>query len=338
MLATVHLIWNETDMRYRLPSLNALRALEAAGRRGSLSAAAKELGVSVGAISRHVTLLEGYFGRTLLRRGPTGVEATPGCAAFLDSIARAFDEIDVASHALASDRQRDKTLRLRFYSTFTTEWLSARLARFRALHPEIHLEFILSIKDAEWRNDDFDMALTGVPPVGDAFRCHRLFETYLALVCAPELAKEGRSKGQSWLADQTFLMAAREGELWTGVLQALKLPEAGALRNISFDSLSMTYQAARQGAGIALGNLFFIAGDLENGRLDLPVERVFSVSLPHFIVTRRGRRDGPALKAFRSWLLQETTTAAAELETFMGQHDLLPVALPILPQILPTDQ
>jgi len=37
-------------MRYRLPSLNALRALEAAGRRGSLSAAAKELGVSVGAV------------------------------------------------------------------------------------------------------------------------------------------------------------------------------------------------------------------------------------------------------------------------------------------------
>lgn len=309
-------------MRYRLPSLNALRALEAAGRRGSLSAAAKELGVSVGAISRHVTLLEEHFGRTLLRRGPAGVEPTPGCAAFLDSISRAFDEIDMASHTLANDRERDNTLRLRFYSTFTTEWLSARLAKFRALHPDIQLEFSLSIKDAEWRNDDFDMALTGVPPIGDSFRCDRLFESYIALVCAPQVAEDGRGTGDSWVAKQTFLMAEREGELWTGVLRALDMPEARELRSIGFDSLSMTYQAARQGAGIALGNLFFIAGDLKSGRLDLPVDQVFSVSLPHYIVTRSGRPDGPALRAFRSWLLQEAATAAAELERLIEVRGL----------------
>jgi LysR family transcriptional regulator, glycine cleavage system transcriptional activator len=323
-------------MRYRLPSLNALRALEAAGRRGSLSAAAKELGVSVGAISRHVTLLEEHFGRTLLRRGPAGVEPTPGCAAFLDSIARAFDEIDMASHALASDRERDNRVRLRFYSTFTTEWLSARLAKFHALHPEIHLEFSLSIKDAEWRNDDFDMALTGVPPIGESFRCNRLFETYFALVCAPELAEQGRTADRSWLAGQTFLMAAREGELWTALLRALAVPDAGALRSIGFDSLSMTYQAARQGAGIALGNLFFIAGDLQNGRLALPLDQVFSASLPHYIVTRRGRPDGPALRAFRSWLLDETAKAAAELERFLEDQGLVPAALPVVLQMLPT--
>lgn len=321
-------------MRYRLPSLNALRALEAAGRRGSLSAAAKELEISVGAISRHVTLLEEHFGRTLLRRGPSGVEPTPGCAAFLESISRAFDEIDTASHALANDRERDNTLRLRFYSTFTTEWLSARLAKFHAQHPEIHLDFSLSIKDAEWRHDDFDMALTGAPPIGELFRCDRLFETYFALVCAPRLADEGCGRGPTWLENQTYLMAAREGELWAGVLEALDLPEPSRLRNIRFDSLSMTYQAARQGAGIALGNLFFIAGDLQDGRLALPVDRVFSVSLPHYIVTRRGRPDGPALRAFRTWLLEETAAAASDLEKFLKEHDLAPQCM--VAKTLPT--
>ncbi|MDE2439538.1 MAG: LysR family transcriptional regulator [Betaproteobacteria bacterium] len=323
-------------MRYRLPSFTALRALEAAGRRGSLSAAAKELGVSVGAISRHVTLLEEHFGRTLLRRGPSGVEPTPGCAAYLESISRAFDEIDMASHALASDRQRDNTLRLRFYSTFTTEWLSARLARFRELHPEIDLEFSLSIKDAEWRNDDFDMALTGVPPIGESFRCDRLFETCFALVCAPELAEQGRRAGHAWLSDQTFLMAEREGEFWTAVLRALGVPDASTLRNIGFDSLSMTYQAARQGAGIALGNLFFVAGDLQSGRLALPIDRIFSISLPHYIVTRRGRPDGPALRTFRSWLLQETAKAATELEEILIANDLAVETLSGVTEVLAT--
>ncbi|MEP7351349.1 MAG: LysR substrate-binding domain-containing protein [Sphingorhabdus sp.] len=313
-------------MRYRLPSLKALRALEAAGRRGSLSAAAKELGVSVGAISRYVTLLEGYFGRTLLRRQSSGVVPTADCATYLESVAKAFDEIDSASHRLATNRERDNSLRLRFYSTFTTEWLSARLADFQARHPEIHLEFDLSIKDAEWRDDDFDMALTGRPPTGEEFRCDRLFETYLALVCSPKLIAGQPWAGPDRLLSETVLMSPRETELWSAVLDDLALPSMADLQCIRFDSLSMTYQAARQGAGVALGNLFLIADDLGTGRLTLPVEQIFDVSLPHYLVTRRSRRDGPALAAFRTWLLNAARETEAKLTDVRGKHIFMPIA------------
>jgi len=305
------------NVRYRLPSLNALRALEAAGRRGSLSAAAKELGVSVGAVSRHISLLEGFFGRTLLRRQTSGVEPTPDCVAYLASLARAFGEIDSASHRLATDRQRDNRLRLRFYSTFTTEWLAGRLSDFRALYPDIHLDLSLSIKDAEWRDDDFDMALTGRPPQGDDFRCDRLFDTYLALICSPALLK-----GRQWiepldLERETFLTSPRESELWLPLLSALDVRQFPQQHHIGFDSLSMTYQAARQGAGIALGNLFLIADDLRARRLIMPVNQIFDAHLPHYIVTRRGRPDGPALTAFRTWLLQVTRDAEVQLDALV---------------------
>lgn len=304
-------------MRYRLPSLNALRALEAAGRRGSLSAAAKELGVSVGAVSRHITLLEGYFGRTLLRRQTSGVEPTPDCAAYLLSLGRAFEEIDTASHRLATERQRDNTVRLRFYSTFTTEWLSGRLAGFRALHPDIHLDLSLSIKDAEWRDDDFDMALTGRPPIGDDFRCDTLFETYLALVCSPALLNGRDRIAPEEIGRETLLMSPREAELWSPLLEASQVPARDDQQRIVFDSLSMTYQAARRGAGLAMGNLFLIADDLREGRLTIPVDQILAAHLPHYIVTRRGRPDGPALQAFRHWLLDATCEAAADLDAFM---------------------
>ena len=304
-------------MRYRLPSLNALRALEAAGRRGSLSAAAKELGVSVGAVSRHITLLEGYFGRTLLRRQTSGVEPTPDCAAYLLSLGRAFEEIDTASHRLATERQQDNRLRLRFYSTFTTEWLSGRLAGFRSLHPEIHLDLSLSIKDAEWRDDDFDMALTGRPPLGDDFRCDALFETYLALVCSPAFL-DGRDRiAPEDIRREILLTSPREAELWPPLLEALRVPDHDDQQRIVFDSLSMTYQAARRGAGLAMGNLFLIADDLREGRLTIPMDHILAVRLPHYVVTRRGRPDGPALNAFRHWLLESTHEAAAHLDEFM---------------------
>ena len=316
--------------RYRLPSLNALRALEAAGRRGSLSAAAKELGVSVGAVSRHITLLEGHFGRTLLRRNPSGVEPTPDCAAYLSSIARAFDEIDTASHRLATERQRDNTLKLRFYSTFTTEWLSARLPDFRARHPDIRLELSLSIKDAEWRDDDFDMALTGQAPSSEEFRRDKLFETYFALVCSPALLEGQPPMTPARLAAETLLVSPREAALWVPLLEALHVPPAHDQRRIQFDSLSMTYQAARQGAGLAMGNLFLIANDLIEGRLVLPFDQVFAARFPHFIVTRRGRPDGPALTAFRTWLLEVTRKAGAELDRILEKHEV--IALPHVPE------
>ena len=316
-------------MRYRLPSLNALRALEAAGRRGSLSAAAKELGVSVGAVSRHISLLEGHFGRTLLRRRPSGVEATPECADYLRVLERAFEDIDTASHGLATERARTNTLRLRFYSTFTTEWLSARLGRFRAQYPDIRLDFNLSIKDAEWRDDDFDMALTGRAPVSEEFRRDRLFDTYLALVCAPGLQAAGRRLDRNEICRETLLTSPRETDLWGPLLTALDARTDADQAQIVFDSLSMTYQAARQGAGIALGNLFMVAHDLDERRLVIATDKVFAVDLPHYVVTRRGRPDSPALTAFRTWLLHEAHDAGTQLKRQLADYQLieLPIAL-----------
>lgn len=304
-------------MRYRLPSLNAIRALEAAGRRRSLSAAASELNVTVGAISRHVALLEGHFGRTLLRRHPWGVEPTPDCAAYIASLGRAFDEIDAASHRLTTDRQRGNTLKLRFYSTFTTEWLSARLGEFKALYPDIRLDLSLSMKDVDWRDDDYDLALTGNPPAQDEFRCERLFETYLSPVCAPRFIGEGVVRETTVLAQKTLLMAPREADLWAGMLAALKMPDPREADRIYFDSLSMTYQAARHGAGIALGNLFIISDDLLEGRLVLPFQQIFLTRLPHYVVARHARAGNAAVKAFRSWLLDAASRTQDALEPIL---------------------
>ena len=57
-------------------SLNALRAFEATARLRSFSAAADELSVTHGAISRHIRSLEDSLGRALLTRSAKGTEPT----------------------------------------------------------------------------------------------------------------------------------------------------------------------------------------------------------------------------------------------------------------------
>ncbi len=70
-------------MTYRLPSLNTLRAFEAAARHASFKTAADELGVTAGAVSQQVKKLESSLGVTLFRRLPHGLVLTAQAETYL---------------------------------------------------------------------------------------------------------------------------------------------------------------------------------------------------------------------------------------------------------------
>ncbi|WP_271292119.1 LysR family transcriptional regulator [Hoeflea prorocentri] len=88
-------------MTYRLPSLNTLRAFEAAARHLSFTTAASELGVTAGAISQQVKKLEASLGVALFRRLPHGLLLTEEGEAYLPAISKAFDDLTEATEAIA---------------------------------------------------------------------------------------------------------------------------------------------------------------------------------------------------------------------------------------------
>ena len=87
--------------RGNLPSLNALRAFEVAGRLGSFSRAADELGVTQGAISRQIKLLEGQLGVELFARQATGVTLTGEGERLLPVLTESFNRMAEAAAAFA---------------------------------------------------------------------------------------------------------------------------------------------------------------------------------------------------------------------------------------------
>ncbi|WP_317055531.1 LysR family transcriptional regulator [Roseovarius rhodophyticola] len=88
-------------MTYRFPSLNGLKAFEAAARHLSFKAAAGELGVTPGAVSQQVKRLEASLGISLFRRLPQGLLLTREGAAYLPSISEAFDTLTDATEKIA---------------------------------------------------------------------------------------------------------------------------------------------------------------------------------------------------------------------------------------------
>lgn len=95
-------------MTYRLPSLNTLRAFEAAARHLSFKMAASELGVTAGAISQQVKKLEASLGVALFRRLPHGLLLTLEGETYLPRISKVFEDLTEATEAIAPDMNGKK--------------------------------------------------------------------------------------------------------------------------------------------------------------------------------------------------------------------------------------
>ncbi|MGH6894227.1 MAG: LysR family transcriptional regulator, partial [Dongiaceae bacterium] len=118
----------------RLPSLNALRAFEAAARHQSFARAADELRVTEGAVSRHVKLLEEDLDVELFKRLPRGLALTDAGRKFLPVLTEAFESIASGTRqAMSSDR----ALKIICPPTFSIRCLVPALHDFRARFPEI---------------------------------------------------------------------------------------------------------------------------------------------------------------------------------------------------------
>ncbi len=128
-------------MRNRLPSLTALRAFEAAARRGSFQAAAAELAVTPTAISHQIRELETACGTALFQRRPRPVSLTPAGARLYPVLQASFDAVEAGVAALREAEER-RPLRVTTTNAFAHRWLVPRLPLWRAAHRGRALEVI----------------------------------------------------------------------------------------------------------------------------------------------------------------------------------------------------
>jgi len=90
-------------MTYRLPSLNTLRAFEAAARHLSFKTGASELGVTPGAVSQQVKKLEASLGVALFQRLPHGLLLTEAGETYLPRITQVFEDLTDGTEQIAPE-------------------------------------------------------------------------------------------------------------------------------------------------------------------------------------------------------------------------------------------
>jgi LysR family transcriptional regulator, glycine cleavage system transcriptional activator len=145
-------------MLRRLPSLNALKAFEAAARHGSFTKAADELSVTQGAVSHQVKALEGELGLRLFNRERQRLTITEAGRSYLEVVRDAFDRLAVGTNRLLQ-LQTSGALTVSTSPNFAAKWLVHRLGHFAEAHPEIDLRVSASLHHVDFTREDIDLAI-----------------------------------------------------------------------------------------------------------------------------------------------------------------------------------
>ena len=291
-------------MAARLPSLNGLRAFEAAARHLSFTRAAAELNVTQTAISHQIKRLEDELGIRLFVRNNRSLELTPQARDYLPLVRAAFDDLRLATERLVR-RDNGKVLTVSTLASLAAKWLLPRLSAFQEAHPGIDVRITTSTSLVDFRKDDVDAGIRYGRGHWPGVRAEWLMGDELFPVCSPSLLKSGKPlRCPEDLAQHTLLhTSGGYDDDWRLWLTAAGLPVAISKQGgPSFDLIFMTIQAAIDGFGVALGRRSYVQDDVAKGRLVVPFKMTLPVDAGFYLVSPEGRADPPKLRAFRQWL------------------------------------
>ena len=285
-----------------LPSLNALRAFDAAARSLSFTLASEELGVTLSAVAQQVRALESEIGMKLFIRQGRALQLTEVGRTYASSVERAFSILVTATRALRPEPLR---LAISVTPTFAGKWLIPRLNDFNDQHPNIDLHILATDRLSHFKSDDIDLAVRyGRPPFGPGVNVEILFEEVLIAVAGKKLADLGAlAKGTKTLDHYPLLYDAHN--LWPLFFEERlnRLPVATG-RKTHFNQTSLAIDAAIAGQGIALAHLPFVAHDLADGRLIQVDAREWRTGRGFYIVWPRKVRHSESVAAVREWLFR----------------------------------
>src|SRR5262245_36987345 len=288
-------------MLRRLPSLNALKAFEAAARHESFTRAAEELCVTQGAVSHQVKALEEELGIKLFNRERQRLIITEAGREYLTVLRDALDRIAVGTERLLQ-RQKAGVLTVSTSPDFAAKWLVHRLGRFAESHPDIDLRVSATLHHVDFTREDVDVAVRHGDGSWPGLDAMRLCSEEVFLVCSPKLL--GRLKKPADVL-KLPLLRLDDDRAWSRWRDAVGIAQDEPLHGPVLNRASMVIDAAIDGQGVALARTMLAAWDLINGRLVRPFAETLRVSKTYWIVCPKATASLPKIALFREWLLAE---------------------------------
>lgn len=271
---------------------NRARAFLVTAEEGSLSAAARALGMTQPTLGRQVAALEAELGVALFERVGKGLELTPGGTELLAHV-RGMGEAAQALALGASGQSQEVAgeVCIAASEVYAAFLLPPILRRLRDSHPAIEIEVLASNSTSDLRRREADIAVRNVRPTQNDLVARRLPDDSAGLFAAPVyLDRIGRPDSAADLRRAEFIGFDRTEVLIAG-LRERGLDVGRANFPILSQSHLVQWEMVRSGLGIGVFPLWMGAADPGVERIDLGIEPiVFPVWLVAHREVRTSRR------------------------------------------------
>jgi LysR family glycine cleavage system transcriptional activator len=279
-----------------------LRAFDAAARCGSFTAAANELQLTQGAISRQVSALEAQLGVALFKRVGKTIQLTEEGKIYAEQIHAALQAIRNAS-LTAMTSPLTGILNLAILPTFGTRWLMPRFPSFLEQNPDITVNFVTRLSPFDFRSENLHAAIHYGAPDWPGTQSTFLMSEEVVPVCSPAWLREHAPGNPAQLAEMPLLQLSSRANAWASWFQSFDVTPPAA-QGMLFEQLAIIAQAAVAGLGAALLPRFLIQSELERGELVVIMELPLQDSGGYYLVTPTEKADYAPVAALRTWLLK----------------------------------
>lgn len=290
-----------------LPPLAALRVFEAVARQMSFTHAADELGMTQAGVSYQIRILEERLGGSLFLRRPRGIELTELGRRLAEPTTEAFD---LLRDTYAEPEGASAGFTITTFQTFAALWLSERLGRFQTTHPELEVRLDVSDTLADFAREDFDVAIRhGAGKWPGVISVH-LFDVEFTPLISGSLATRHNLREPADLLQLPLLDS--EDQNWINWMQVagLRCPKVPHNLRLRLGAQLHEARSAMAGHGVALLTPRFFKAELASGLLVQPFPILARSGLAYWLAYPQARRNRPAIRKFRAFLLDEIAAEA----------------------------
>ncbi|HEX2545229.1 MAG TPA: LysR substrate-binding domain-containing protein [Ramlibacter sp.] len=285
----------------RLPPLNALKAFDAAARHLSFTAAAGELHVTHGAVSRQITALEEELQAPLFVRGARGLKLTPEGTQLARGVGTAFDTL---RSAVTQVRQAGPAaaLRVSVPPTLAMWWLIPRMSALHHAHPRLRIDLSSSTEPVDFEPNLYDAAIRRITRVPQGMVAERFLDGRPVAVCSPAYQKQHRLRGPADLSRATLVVTRSEPQAWPEWLAVHKVQRTADGPTLTFEQLYFALQAALDSLGVALAPAALVAAEIRRGRLRALSPAEGPVSPSYALLSPRISPHRQSIRTLGEWL------------------------------------
>ncbi|MFC5606966.1 LysR substrate-binding domain-containing protein [Variovorax soli] len=273
---------------------------------GSLSAAARELGVTTPAVSKHLAQMESRLGLALVNRTTRRMSLTPEGELYLQHARRILAEIDGMEQMLGVGKATPQGL-LRVNATlgFGRSHVAPLISKFVKRHPQVQVQLQLSVNPPALTDDTYDVCIRfGAPPDSRVIARHIAPNRRLLCASPAYLARHGVPKVPNDLTRHNCI-GIRQGEeaygVWrlsSGRGRSARTESVKTRGNLTTNDGEIAVSWALEGHGVLMRAEWDIERYLRSGRLVQILPQYFTPDADVYAVYPQRHQLAARVRAF----------------------------------------